>query len=235
MLGLWPAHRCGDDIVLDLPTTDVRSPRGVSGPLGAHNGRVLHTLRQQKTRPGGGYAALADFVAPQDDHVGGFAVCIHGADELAARHRAEHDDYTAIMVQVLADRLAEAFAEWLHRHVRITAWGYAADEALPVTDLIRERYDGIRPAPGYPAQPDHTEKRLLLELLGADEIGMGLTESCAMTPGSAVSGLYLAHPESRYFALGRIGRDQVEDYAARKGMSVAETERWLAPHLAYTP
>jgi 5-methyltetrahydrofolate--homocysteine methyltransferase len=235
VFALWPAHRCGDDIVLDLPATDAPSARGGPGPPGARPGPVLHTLRQQKTRPGGGYAALADFVAPRDDHVGGFAVCIHGADELAARHRAEHDDYTAIMVQVLGDRLAEAFAEWLHRHVRTTAWGYAAGEDLPVADLVKERYDGIRPAPGYPAQPDHTEKRVLLDLLGADEIGMGLTESCAMTPGSAVSGLYLSHPQARYFALGRIGRDQVEDYAARKQMAVEEAERWLAPHLAYTP
>nr|MBA2696819.1 methionine synthase [Actinomycetota bacterium] len=236
VVALWPARRDGDDIIVDAPATDVRADAPGAGAGGAHNGhRVLHTLRQQKERKSGGYAALADFVAPADDHVGGFAVSIHGADELAGHYRAENDDYTAIMVQVLADRLAEAFAEWLHREVRTDLWGYAAGEALPIRDLIKERYDGIRPAPGYPAQPDHTEKQTLFDLLGTDEIGMGLTESYAMTPGSAVSGLYLAHPDTRYFALGKIGRDQVADYAERKGWTMEVAEQWLGPNLAYTP
>ncbi len=216
VVGLWPAARDGDDIVLDVDGEPVR----------------LHTLRQQRERTQGGYAALADFVAPQDDHVGAFAVSVHGADELAAQLREEHDDYGAIMVQVLADRLAEAFAEWTHREVRTRLWGYAPDEDLPVEDLVKERYDGIRPAPGYPAQPDHTEKVTLWELLDAERAaGMRLTEHGAMWPTSAVSGLLLGHPESRYFAVGRIDRDQLEDYAARKGWSVAEAERWLGPLL----
>ncbi|WP_153397411.1 methionine synthase [Ornithinicoccus halotolerans] len=217
VVGLWPAHRDGDDIVVDLPEGGCR----------------LHTLRQQRERTQGGYAALADFVAPAEDHVGAFAVSVHGAEELAHRLREEHDDYGAIMVQVLADRLAEAFAEWLHRVVRTELWGYAPGEALSNEDLIRERYAGIRPAPGYPAQPDHSEKRTIFQLLGAEEAGMALTESYAMTPNSSVSGLYFAHEEARYFAVGRIGHDQVTDYAARKGWTVTEAEQWLGPALGY--
>ncbi|HWS58026.1 MAG TPA: methionine synthase [Actinotalea sp.] len=223
--GIWPARRAGDDIELHATPP----PVGPAAPLA-----VLHTLRQQRERAGD-LTALADFVAPAGDHVGAFAVAIHGADELAAAHEKAGDDYTAILVKALADRLAEAFAEWLHRRVRTELWGYAPDEALDVVDLIKERYDGIRPAPGYPAQPDHTEKRTLFELLRAQEVGLSLTESFAMTPASAVSGLYLAHPGARYFALGRVGRDQVADYADRKGWTVAEAEHWLAPNLAYDP
>ncbi|WP_298890738.1 methionine synthase [uncultured Serinicoccus sp.] len=224
VVGLWPARRSadGDDIVLD------------TGPGAAGSSTVvLHTLRQQKERRQGGYAALADFVAPVGDHVGAFAVSIHGADTLAARLREqEHDDYGAIMVQVLADRLAEAFAEWVHREVRTELWGYAPDEDLAPHDLIKERYDGIRPAPGYPAQPDHTEKFTLWSLLDAQEqAGMTLTEHGAMSPNSAVSGLIVGHPESRYFSVGRIGSDQVEDYARRKGWDVVTAERWLGPLL----
>ncbi|SOC57031.1 methionine synthase [Ornithinimicrobium cerasi] len=216
VVGLWPAHREGDDIVLDAQVEPTR----------------LHTLRQQRERSQGGYAAIADFVAPEGDHVGAFAVSVHGAEELAAQLREEHDDYGAIMVQVLADRLAEAFAEWVHREVRVRLWGYAAEEELPVEELIKERYDGIRPAPGYPAQPDHTEKETLWRLLDAERAaGMTLTEHGAMRPNSAVSGLLVGHPESTYFAVGRIGSDQVEDYAARKGWSVEEAERWLGPLL----
>ncbi|RIK17331.1 MAG: methionine synthase [Acidobacteria bacterium] len=217
VVGLWPARRDGDDIVLEVDGRPVR----------------LHTLRQQRHRSQGGYAALSDFVAPSGDHVGAFAVSVHGAEELAARLRGEeHDDYGAIMVQVLADRLAEAFAEWLHREVRTRLWGYAPEEDLPVADLIKERYDGIRPAPGYPAQPDHTEKHTLWQLLDARAAaGTELTEHGAMRPGSSVSGLIIGHPDSRYFAVGRIGRDQLEDYAARKGWSLAEAERWLGPLL----
>ncbi|MBX9244383.1 methionine synthase [Actinotalea ferrariae] len=225
VVGLWPARRVGDDIEVH----DVRPPAGPAAPVA-----VLHTLRQQRERAGD-LTALADYVAPAGDHVGGFAVAIHGAEELAAGYEAAGDDYTAILVKAVADRLAEAFAEWLHREVRTRLWGYTPDEALDVTDLVRERYAGIRPAPGYPAQPDHTEKATLFALLGADEVGLELTTSFAMTPPSAVSGIYLGHAEAKYFALGRIGRDQVVDYAARKGWTLEEAERWLAPNLGYDP
>jgi 5-methyltetrahydrofolate--homocysteine methyltransferase len=195
-------------------------------------------LRQQgahdDSRPN---RSLADFVAPAEtgleDHIGGFAVGIHEADELAGSFAAEGDDYTAIMVKALADRLAEAFAEWLHLQSR-RDW-YAPDERLATDDLVSERFRGIRPAFGYPACPDHSEKPKLFGLLQAERAGLALTESCASTPGSSVSGLYLAHPASRYFSIGRIGRDQVEDYAERKGEALAEVERWLRPNLAYDP
>ena len=223
VFGLWPARPIGDDIEVCAPVP------GSTTPIA-----VLHTLRQQRERAGA-LTALADFVAPTDDHIGAFAVTIHGADELAAEHERAGDDYTAILVKAVADRLAEAFAEWLHRAVRVEHWGYAPDEDLPVTELIKERYAGIRPAPGYPAQPEHTEKATLAVLLGTADIGMAMTESFAMTPTSAVSGLYLAHPQSRYFALGRIARDQVADYAERKGWALVEAERWLAPNLGYDP
>jgi 5-methyltetrahydrofolate--homocysteine methyltransferase len=182
---------------------------------------------------------LADFVAPREsglpDHVGAFAVTAGiGADELAARYEREHDDYSAIMVKALADRLAEAFAEMLHARAR-RDWGYGRDEALTNEDLIAERYRGIRPAFGYPACPDHTRKRTLFSLLDAPSVGITLSESCAMLPAASVSGLYLAHPAARYFAVGPVDRDQVASYAARTGMDLAEAERWLAPNLAYEP
>ena len=157
-------------------------------------------------------------------------MAIHGADELAARFEAEHDDYKAIIVKALADRLAEAFAEWLHEQAR-REW-YAPDEQLSEGELISERFRGIRPAFGYPACPDHSEKGKLFDLLGAREIGIELTESYAMVPAAAVSGIYLAHPSARYFAVGRIGPDQVQDYAARKGLSVVQVEKWLLPNLS---
>jgi 5-methyltetrahydrofolate--homocysteine methyltransferase len=211
--GYWPARREEDDIVLD-------------------EGTRFCFLRQQSaygdSRPN---RSLSDYVSPEGDHVGAFAVSIHGAEELAARFEAEHDDYRAIMVKALADRLAEAFAEYLHQRVR-REW-YEPDERLSSEELIAERFRGIRPAFGYPACPDHTEKRKLFELLGAKRVGLELTESYAMTPAAAVSGIYLAHPVSRYFSVGRIGPDQVEDYAARKGMPVEEVERWLGPNLGY--
>ncbi|MFC3835239.1 MULTISPECIES: methionine synthase [Deinococcus] len=241
VIGLWPATRDGDDIAVqvgqDIPageTLDFATHELAAGREALPGVVHLHTLRQQReqTTPN---VALADFVAPHGDHIGAFAVAIHGADELAAVFEAQHDDYNAILVKAVADRLAEAFAEKLHRDVRTKHWGYAPDETLGNDDLIRERYDGIRPAPGYPAQPDHTEKRTLFRLLDAQEIGLELTESCAMWPAAAVSGFYFAHPESRYFAVGRIGRDQVEDYARRKGMPLDEAERWLGPILAYDP
>ncbi len=211
--GFWAAQADGDDVVLE---------GGVRFPM----------LRQQAdwgdSRPN---RCLADYVAPEGDHVGAFAVAIHGAEELSARYEAAGDDYTAIMVKALADRLAEAAAEWLHLETR-RAW-YEPEAAPTSEDLVAERYRGIRPAFGYPACPDHSEKGRLFELLGAEELGMALTESFAMTPASAVSGLYFGHPAAKYFAVGRVARDQVEDYAARKGVAVEDAERWLRPNLAY--
>jgi 5-methyltetrahydrofolate--homocysteine methyltransferase len=183
--------------------------------------------------------SLADFVAPAgaglEDHVGAFAVTAGlGADELVARFEAQHDDYSAILVKALADRLAEACAEWLHAQAR-RDWGYGLDEALGPEDLVEERYRGIRPAFGYPACPDHSEKFRLFTLLEAAEIGLTLTESAAMVPAASVSGLYLAHPQARYFMVGRVGEDQVRSYASRKGIPLEEAERWLAQNLAYDP
>ncbi|MCY3830216.1 MAG: methionine synthase [Rhodospirillaceae bacterium] len=223
----WPAARTGDDIEL-YRSEDRREIR-----------ETLRMLRQQTARSNRPNHCLADFVAPKEsgvpDWVGGFCVTAgQGIEEAAAEFERQHDDYNAIMVKALGDRLAEAFAEWLHEKVRKDYWGYAAGEDLSNADLIAERYRGIRPAPGYPACPEHTEKRRLFALLDAERhTGVRLTESCAMTPASAVSGWYFSHPEARYFGVGRIGRDQVEDYAARKGWTVEEAERWLAPNLGY--
>ena len=181
---------------------------------------------------------LADFVAPRHDvhgrpdHIGLFAVTAGaGIERKVAQFEAAHDDYSAILLKALADRLAEAFAERLHQRVRTELWGYAPDEALAVDDLIAERYRGIRPAPGYPACPDHSVKRAMFEVLGAAEIGMGLTESLAMTPAASVSGFYLAHPQATYFNVGRIGEDQLHDWAARQGLEVEVAQRLLAPVL----
>jgi 5-methyltetrahydrofolate--homocysteine methyltransferase len=184
--------------------------------------------------------ALSDFVAPIGqgaDYVGGFAVTAgHGEDEIVARFKAAGDDYNAIMASALADRLAEAFAEWLHYKARVELWGYAPDEAADTEVMIAEKYQGIRPAPGYPAQPDHTEKGTLFKLLDAEAAtGLQLTESYAMTPGAAVSGLYFSHPQAHYFGVGKIDVDQVEDYARRKGWDLATAERWLSPILNYDP
>jgi 5-methyltetrahydrofolate--homocysteine methyltransferase len=227
VVGFWPANSVGDDIEL---YTDA-SRHGSAG--------TIHTLRQQMVKPPGRpNLALADFTAPREtgltDHVGGFVVTAgHGLDEIAAAFKAANDDYSAILASALADRLAEAFAERLHEMVRRDLWGYASDETLTNDDLIAERYQGIRPAPGYPACPDHTEKGELFRLLEAEaRIGVRLTESYAMWPGAAVSGYYFWHPESAYFGLGRIGRDQLEDYAHRKLTSAATMARWLAPNLA---
>jgi 5-methyltetrahydrofolate--homocysteine methyltransferase len=227
--GFFPANSEGDDIL--LYTDDERK---------TESGRV-HTLRQQWERRGQStFHALADFIAPtssgRKDYLGAFACTAgHGCAEIAARHDRDHDDYNSIMVKALADRLAEAFAEWLHKRAR-DDWGFGKSEGLDNEALIAEGYRGIRPAPGYPACPDHTEKPALFALLGATEAaGMNLTESFAMTPAASVCGLYFGHPESRYFAVDRITRDQVEDYAARKGMPVADVERWLAPNLGYDP
>ncbi|WP_028138555.1 methionine synthase [Bradyrhizobium japonicum] len=227
-IGFWPANALGDDIV--LYADDNRTKKIAT----------LHTLRQQlEKREGRFNAALADFIAPAGvpDYIGGFVVTAGiGEDAVADRFKMANDDYSSILCKALADRLAEAFAERMHARVRREFWAYAPDETLSSEDLILEKYQGIRPAPGYPAQPDHTEKATLFELLDAEATaGVKLTESFAMWPGSSVSGLYFANPESYYFGVGKIERDQVEDYAARKGMSVAETERWLAPVLNYIP
>jgi 5-methyltetrahydrofolate--homocysteine methyltransferase len=198
-----------------------------------------HNLRQQNHKPEGrANLCLADFVAPRDsgvaDWVGGFAVGAGGFEARLARFEAAHDDYSAVMLKVLADRLAEAFAERLHERVRREFWGYAPDESLSSEELIAERYQGIRPAPGYPACPDHRAKGPLFALLDAERnADMHVTESFAMLPPSSVAGFYLSHPQSTYFAVGKVGRDQVEDYARRSGTSAAETEKWLAPNLAY--
>ena len=226
VVGFWPANSVGDDIELyaDEGRSEVRA--------------VVHTLRQQMEKPPGRpNTALADFVAPQQsgvgDYLGGFAVTAGvGSAELAAAFEAAHDDYRAILVKALADRLAEALAEVLHRRVRRELWGYAPSEALDKSALIREEYQGIRPAPGYPACPDHTEKATLFALLDAEaRVGISLTESFAMLPPASVSGYYFWRPEAHYFGVGRIGRDQLEDYARRKGWSLEEAARWLAPNL----
>ncbi len=203
---------------------------------------TLHTLRQQLARrEGRANIALADFIAPEDsripDYIGSFIVTAGiGEEKISARFKGANDDYSAIMVKALADRLAEAFAERMHERVRREFWGYAADEALGAADLIAEKYRGIRPAPGYPAQPDHTEKATLFAMVGGGEpIGVNLTESYAMWPGASVSGFYFSHPQAQYFGVGKIERDQVEDYARRKGWSTAQAEKWLAPILNYTP
>jgi 5-methyltetrahydrofolate--homocysteine methyltransferase len=224
--GFWPANRDADDLV--LYGNDARKQELARFPM----------LRQQEA-PGAGMPnlSLADFVAPRESHVpdyvGLFAVTAGlGAEELVRKYEREHDDYHAIMVKALADRLAEAFAEYLHAQAR-QDWGYAKDERLSPEDVAAEKYRGIRPAFGYPACPDHSEKRRLFEVLGAKQIGMGLTETCAMTPAASVSGLYFSPPQARYFSVGRVGRDQVEDYARRKGIAVEEAERWLGPNLGY--
>ncbi len=227
VVGFWPAQAQGDDIL-------VYGDEALAKPMA-----TLHALRQQLSkREGRNNVALSDFIAPRDsgvaDYIGAFAVTAGiGEDVIAERFKRTNDDYSAILVKALADRLAEAFAERLHQRVRKEFWGYAPEENFSGEELIAEHYRGIRPAPGYPAQPDHTEKGTLFRLLDAGRIGIELTESFAMWPGAAVCGLYFSHPQSAYFGVGKIERDQVEDYARRKGWSVAEAERWLAPILNY--
>ncbi len=225
VVGLFEANATGDDI-------EVRD--------GDQLLTVLHNLRKQGKQPQGKYnECLADYVLPKSsgrtDYIGGFAATAGiGIDEKLAEFEKDHDDYSSLMLKALADRLAEALTEWLHAKVRKTLWGYAADESLSNEELIKESYAGIRPAMGYPASPDHTEKDLLWSLLDAEaKTGIWLTESKAMVPTAAVSGLYFSHPDARYFAVGKINRDQLEDYANRKGMSVVEAEKWLSPNLAY--
>ena len=230
VVGFWPANRDGDDIV--VYTNDERHERLAT----------LHTLRQQISRREGNeraHVALADFIAPYGtpDYIGGFAVSTgFGEEKLAERFGAANDDYSGILAKALADRLAESLAEHMHQRVRKEFWAYAPDEQISNEDLILEQYRGIRPAPGYPAQPDHTEKATLFRLLDAEATtGISLTESFAMMPGAAVSGLYFATPSAHYFGVGRVERDQVEDYARRKGWTLEEAERWLAPVLNYDP
>ena len=227
--GFWPAASDGDDILL------------YADAAGQSELARLHTLRQQWQRKGQeSFLALADFIAPRHsgrrDYLGAFAVTAgHGSEGLVRRFEADHDDYSAIMARALADRLAEAFAERLHQVAR-RDWGYGLREQLTADELIEEKYRGIRPAPGYPACPDHTEKRILFDLLGAERsAGIRLTESLAMTPPASVCGLYFAHPRCRYFSVDRITREQVADYARRKGMKIPEVERWLGPNLGYDP
>ncbi len=225
VVGFWPAARSGADDII------VYKDESRSETLA-----TLHHLRQQTDKAGGKpNLSLADYIAPHGDYVGGFCVTTgHGVDELAARYERDHDDYNSILLKALADRLAESFAEQMHKRVRTELWGYDPQESLDNESLIRERYRGIRPAPGYPACPDHTEKATLFDLLDATATtGVSLSENYAMSPASSVSGFYFAHPDAKYFAVGKIGRDQVESLAARKGASVESVERWLRPNLNY--
>jgi 5-methyltetrahydrofolate--homocysteine methyltransferase len=227
--GFWPANSVGDDI-------HIYADENRNKPIG-----VMHGIRQQLSKREGRFnESISDLIAPHErgipDYIGAFTVTAGiGEDVIAERFKRANDDYSAIMVSALADRLAEAFAERLHQRVRKEFWGYEPDEKLAADDLIAEKYRGVRPAPGYPAQPDHTEKGTLFRLLDAERVGVKLTESYAMWPGAAVCGLYFSHPESHYFGVGKIERDQVEDYAKRKGWSIEECERWLAPILNYNP
>jgi 5-methyltetrahydrofolate--homocysteine methyltransferase len=232
VVGFWPANSVGDDI--ELYTDDTRTKQRAT----------LFTLRQQIARDPSrdrAHTALADFIAPKEtglaDYVGTFAVTAGIGEEDAIRtHFKATDDYGRIIAKALADRLAEAIAEAMHAKVRRELWGYAKDETLTNDELILEKYVGIRPAPGYPAQPDHTEKATLWDLMDVEaQAGIQLTESYAMWPGAAVSGLYFSHPKSHYFGVGKVERDQVEDYARRKGWDVTESERWLAPVINYDP
>ncbi|MFN9520093.1 MAG: vitamin B12 dependent-methionine synthase activation domain-containing protein, partial [Bacteroidota bacterium] len=224
VIGFWPANSIGDDVVVQHDGSET----------------AFHFLRQQSEKAEGQtYHCLADFVAPIEtgttDYMGGFAVTAGiGIEKLVEAYEKDHDDYHSIMIKAIADRLAEAFAERMHERVRKEFWGYASSENLSNDDLIKEEYQGIRPAPGYPACPDHTEKRTLFNLLQAEEHAhIHLTENFAMYPAASVSGYYFAHPESKYFGLGKINKDQVEEYAKRKGQSVEYIEKWLSPNLGY--
>jgi 5-methyltetrahydrofolate--homocysteine methyltransferase len=227
VFGFWPARRKGDDDVIvtrNLATDAEQETEELT----------LHFLRQQIQKAAGQpNLCLADFIsADANDHMGAFAVTIQGIEPHIKQFEAVHDDYSKIMLQALADRLAEAFAELLHKKVRTEYWGYAKDEALTNDDLIKEKYTGIRPAPGYPACPDHTEKIKLFDLLNVQQnIGIELTESLAMYPAASVCGWYFAHPESKYFGVGKITPEQLQDYAQRKDMELSEAERWLSPIL----
>ncbi len=223
VIGIFPANSLGDDIE-------------VFDESGKQKIALFHSLRQQSQKSSGQKnIALADFLKPSGDYLGAFALSTgFGIEKWIEKFEKDHDDYSSIMLKALADRLAEAFAELLHKKVRTEIWGYAKDESLTDEEIIKEKYQGIRPAPGYPAQPDHTEKLTLWKLLDVEKnTGIVLTESLAMFPTAAVSGLYIAHPDAHYFSTGKIEKDQVEDYARRKGMKVAQVERWLGSVLAY--
>jgi 5-methyltetrahydrofolate--homocysteine methyltransferase len=263
VIGFWPVSRVGDDLELTLPSPSgggaggegadnavasgtaepSSAPDGAPSPEGRREEHVmLHHLRQQADKPvERPNLCLADFIAPKEtgvqDWIGGFAVTAGlGIEEHLERFRKENDDYSAIILKALADRMAEALAEWTHREVRTRYWGYAPDEALSNEDLIAEKWRGIRPAPGYPACPDHTEKATLFRLLDAtNNASIELTEGFSMYPAAAVSGWYFSHPGSQYFVVGKLTKDQVEDYAERKGWTLAEAERWLSANLDYDP
>jgi 5-methyltetrahydrofolate--homocysteine methyltransferase len=241
--GLWACHRHDDDVwVYTEHRESHRSPDGASIPDGFHIPNLDRTqeatvrlpfLRQQiAKREGRANMSLADFIDPAGDWMGGFAVGIHGIEPHLVRYKADHDDYNDILLKALADRLAEAFAERLHAHVRTDLWGYAPGEQLTNEALVREQYRGIRPAPGYPACPEHSLKRTLFDMLDAEaNTGLELTESFAMLPTAAVSGFYFGHAEAEYFGVARIGQDQVADYATRRGVDARQAERWLRPNL----
>jgi 5-methyltetrahydrofolate--homocysteine methyltransferase len=230
VVGLYPANRSEDGE--DVHIYDSEEARAAGRPVS-----TFCMLRQQAEKESDDpYLSQADFIAPAGyrDHLGMFAVACFGCDALVKRYEAENDDYSKIMAQALADRFVEAFAEYLHREIRTDMWGYAPDEHLDECDLLKIKYDGIRPAPGYPSQPDHTEKSTMWQVIKAKELaGMELSESLSMLPASSVSALVFAHPESQYFAVGQIGKDQVESYAARKKMELSTVERWLSPILNY--
>jgi 5-methyltetrahydrofolate--homocysteine methyltransferase len=232
VIGLFPANRSpdGEDVHLYASESDREAQHNKLGSF--------CMLRQQaeKENDDQPYFSQADFIAPAGykDFLGMFAVSCFGCDELVTRYEGEHDDFSKIMVQALADRFVEAFAEYVHREIRLNIWGYAPNEQLDETDLLKIKYDGIRPAPGYPSQPDHTEKATMWKILQAKELaGIELTESYSMSPASSVSALVFAHEKSEYFAVGQIGKDQVESYAARKEMALDVCERWLSPILNY--
>jgi len=232
VVGIYPANSVGDDVLVWAAEHDG------SRPADAPAARFCMLRQQAEKETDEPYLALSDFVAPAGssvrDYMGAFAVAIHGGEAQLAAFAADHDDYRKIMLQALMDRLAEAFAEQVHARMRSELWGYAPGEALDYADLLKVKYQGIRPAPGYPSQPDHTEKRTMWSLLDAEAVaGIKLTESLAMWPASAVSALVFAAPQSSYFAVGKIGPDQVNDYAARKGWATPEAEKWLAPVLNY--
>jgi len=229
VIGIWPANSVGDDI-------EVYAADGSGAVLG-----TFHTLRQQEEREDTTYYAMSDFVAPKasgvKDYIGAFAVSAgFGCEDICAQLRKENDDYKGIMMEAIADRLAEAFAEALHHKMRVELWGYAPDEQLTPDDMLKTKYQGIRPAPGYPTQPDHTEKNLMWKLLDATTAtGIELTDSLAMLPAASVSALVFANDNSTYFQVGKVCKDQIVDYASRKGMTLEEAEKWMGPYLGYDP
>jgi len=230
VVGLFPANRSDDGE--DVEVYETQADRQ-SGKIAAKFCMLRQQAEKESEEP---YLSQADFIAPKgyNDHVGFFAVSTFGCEDLVAKYERENDDFSKIMAQALADRFVEAFAEYLHREIRINMWGYAKGESLKGKDLLKIKYDGIRPAPGYPSQPDHTEKQTMWDLVKVQEkAGIELSESLSMMPAASVSALVFAHPHSKYFAVGQVGKDQVEDYAQRKKMNLELCERWLSPILNY--